>query len=865
MFMKSNAEINILRILHALIMSIVLGASGPLFATTITVTNTADALTIDGDCTLREAIIAANTDAAVDACNPGDGADEIIVPAGTYLLEIPGTNESASADGDLNITTSLEISGAGSGSTIIDGNGAVTGERVFTIGITGNIVTVAVSGITVQNGTSSSGGGILNVGNTTFTDTVVTANTSTSSGGGIHNLGKLTLNDTTVTGNTSVTNGGGINNLGTLTIIDSIISENTTTAKSGGGISHLGVVSMTITDSTIRNNTAMLGGGGIHAEEAPFTITGSTINGNTTNTGNGGGIIANDSQFTITGTTISENGAPGGNGGGVDTNIALAIITGSTLSGNTAGSEGGGINNTGNLSLTNSTVSDNTSVDQGGGIKSSTILSVTNSTISGNSSNSDGGGIKNVGNLIVTNSTISGNSASNHGGGVWNNNGALQMNNVTLNENTADNDADGSGDGGGLYSNGGTLDISNTLIAGNTDDSVAAEAPDCFGDVNSLGNNLLGNETGCSFSANTGDIVGTSTSPVNPLLGPLVDNGGTTNTQVLLDQSPAIDTGNDASCETTDQRGFNRPRDGDNDNVAICDIGAFELDLSPDIIVFDPTGAANDLQIDFSDRELFTSPVLDLTISNNGKLDLNISRISGLDSPFSFFAGDCITDNLPPQGNCTITVQFLPVEEGTFSDSLDIISNDPDENPVTVNVSGNGVFGLNNNPPTAPVLVSPENGTTGLEITNVTFQWNRSTDPDGDPVTYDILICTDPSLFLCPDPSPLSVSSISRQGILYASLGTSGMLLGIIGFTGSRIRRRIQIGILILAILAISPLLISCEAGISDINVNNAVTSAPLSVTFGNFDPATTYYWKIIAVDGRGGNTSSAVRNFTTK
>ncbi|HTP07954.1 MAG TPA: CSLREA domain-containing protein, partial [Anaerolineae bacterium] len=66
----------------------------------IVVNTTADELTTDGNCSLREAIMAANTNAAVDACTAGSGADTIVLPAGTYLISIAGANENANLTGD---------------------------------------------------------------------------------------------------------------------------------------------------------------------------------------------------------------------------------------------------------------------------------------------------------------------------------------------------------------------------------------------------------------------------------------------------------------------------------------------------------------------------------------------------------------------------------------------------------------------------------------------------------------------------------------------------------------------------------------------------------------------------------------------
>ena len=66
-------------------------------------------------------------------------------------------------------------------------------------------------------------------------------------------------------------------------------------------------------------------------------------------------------------------------------------------------------------------------------------------------------------------------------------------------------------------------------------------------------------------------------SNIDPLLGPLVDNGGPTPTHLPLDGSPAVDMGHPSSYPETDQRGFPRPRDGDLDGEAVCDIGAVEI------------------------------------------------------------------------------------------------------------------------------------------------------------------------------------------------------------------------------------------------------------------------------------------------
>src|SRR5687767_11535259 len=102
-----KTTLKILKVL-ALMLALMLPGAGTVHAASITVTTTVDELNADGDCSLREAISAATTDTAVDACVAGSGADTITVPAGTYNLTM----------GDLDLID-VTINGTGAGSTII--------------------------------------------------------------------------------------------------------------------------------------------------------------------------------------------------------------------------------------------------------------------------------------------------------------------------------------------------------------------------------------------------------------------------------------------------------------------------------------------------------------------------------------------------------------------------------------------------------------------------------------------------------------------------------------------------------------------------------------------------------------------------
>ena len=173
--------------LLAVALVLFLSQGQPAYAAGFTVTKTADTNdgTCDADCSLREAIGAANALA---------GADTSTLPAGTYTLSIAGAGEDANATGDLDITDDLTISGAAAASTIVDGAGL---DRVFHI--IGS-VTVEISGLTIQHGSAvSAGGGIFNLGTLTLTSSTVSGNTAGGEGGGIANLGTLTLDNSTVT------------------------------------------------------------------------------------------------------------------------------------------------------------------------------------------------------------------------------------------------------------------------------------------------------------------------------------------------------------------------------------------------------------------------------------------------------------------------------------------------------------------------------------------------------------------------------------------------------------------------------------------------------------------------------------------
>src|SRR5438552_12851755 len=164
----------------------------------------------NGQCTLR---------AAVQDANFAGGVHTITLPAGVYGLTRPGYDNN-SLVGDLDIADDLTIQGAGSGLSIVDGNGAVTGDRVFKILSSANVV--GLSGLTIRHGQSLSstvgviGGGGLYIegaGQLQLSDVSVESNTAQNGGGIYANFsaqgGSLAMDHVILRANTAIAGGVG--------------------------------------------------------------------------------------------------------------------------------------------------------------------------------------------------------------------------------------------------------------------------------------------------------------------------------------------------------------------------------------------------------------------------------------------------------------------------------------------------------------------------------------------------------------------------------------------------------------------------------------------------------------------------------
>ncbi len=213
----------------------------------------------DADCSLREAVIAANA---------APGADVIVLAAGTYTLTRGGAGEDAAETGDLDVRSDLTVLGAGAATTVIDGAAL---DRTFDVAAG---VHLELIGVTVRNGRvdQSGGGAIRNAGSLTLTRCVVAGSRATNGdGGGILSAGtgaSLVVTASTIDGS-SAHDGGGIAAGGALTLVDSTVSGNAATDL-GGGLYLYTRLAATLGNDTIAGNTAAVDAGGAFIESSAF-------------------------------------------------------------------------------------------------------------------------------------------------------------------------------------------------------------------------------------------------------------------------------------------------------------------------------------------------------------------------------------------------------------------------------------------------------------------------------------------------------------------------------------------------------------------------------------------------------------------
>jgi hypothetical protein len=576
----------------------------------LNITNTSHRLIVQG----------AGSSTVIDASQLQDRVFQIVNPGTIVVFQnLVITGGRAQDDGsDGALAGSTDALGGG----ILNNGGNITLDHVViqnNVARGGDATVPSVPGHNASGGGFYSTGGALSIAGATIANNQAlggrggdhgsryAANGGAAGGGGLYATGgSLDISASMIASNQAT---GGRGGDGTFYWMSSgtYAYGGTGGAGQGGGL-YVNGSSLTIATSTIASNQGTGGPGGLFGYQGDsqggglynggtLTVSNSTLSGNT---GSLGGGIYNYGTLGVSNTTLSGN--TGSVGGGIDNSNGTLTVSNSTLASNTA-IGGGGILNNGTLTVSNSIVSGNSASLAAGGIYNYFgTLTVSNTTLSGNSADF-GGGIYNDynGTLTVSNSTLSRNSARYGGGGIYNSSGTGSGNSATVSNSTLSRNSAGRGGGilnegtrpvtltnvtltanrantsggGGLYVSSGSPVLHNTLIAGNFTGATGTARDDVFSALNPGGDyNLIGDGTGMTGLSNgvNGNLVGSAAVPIDPLLGPLQDNGGPTMTHALLAGSPAIDAGNNAYATVWDQRGEGFPRIVN----GIIDIGAFE-------------------------------------------------------------------------------------------------------------------------------------------------------------------------------------------------------------------------------------------------------------------------------------------------
>ena len=520
--------------------------------------------------TLRDAIVFANSQNA---------AEMITFAAGLFP---PAEQQRISEQfGTLSITDTSQLTIQGPGMNLLD----ISGNHINTVIDVSAGANASIENVSITDGASSNGqgGGINSNGTLALVDSLISGNTSAgfvpmrvSGGGGIYSSGSLSLQHDYIENNESKNGGGelggGIYSRGSLTTAGnspSVISGNIA-QSGGGGILIAGQGTANLSDIDVLSNT---GGDGVGIwDRGTLVLSDSTVANNDALGYNGGGIrVDPGASLVLTDSTITGNTASGGtdgvdDGGGIyfNSTVALSMISGCTISDNTASFQGGGIY---------------ADVDEG----APPTLTVSDTTIVQNSAPMGGGIFAHATNLNVFDCTISGNSSSGAGSGA----GIFDETPANYGEpylgNTIVWGNDESGGGGGSKPDDLDAVPASGPSPGLPNGSPAGEFAGAY--------NLIGVDNSGSFSNHDANhnLVGE-----NPLLGPLANNGGPTETMALLSGSPVIGAGaieyvplgaGIYSPITTDQRGYPRSAGGG------PDIGAYQV--QPSVLYVDASSQAS--------------------------------------------------------------------------------------------------------------------------------------------------------------------------------------------------------------------------------------------------------------------------------
>ncbi len=595
----------------------------PLDAAAAIVVNTINpGISDNGQCSLIEALENANADAQIhDDCAAGSGADIVSLPVDAVMI-FTATHNTVGGNNALPVITGT-VTIVGNGTTLVRSVNGTPSFRFFNVAAGANLTLIELEmrngrvGLTGTTQLLQGGGAIVNQGTLHIIDGNLSFNRATF-GGAIYSQpdnGSLTIENTTFSSNVADMSGGAIHNNGPGAITGGMLRLNQA-GNNGGAIMH-DSSTLTVSSATVRDNTSGGAGGGIFARalisDTFVAISGTRVISNVAAL-NGGGIYNTASNgltsmieienSRITANRATATSAGNGVGGGIfngwtedfSGGVASVTLRQSAVMDNVA-QLGGGIasldtssfpTRTVQVDIRQSTLARNTATGTGSGngtggglYNSNGTASVANSTVSANQAVGDdtvmggrGGGIANIGRgtattLDLINSTIAFNEASQAGGGI------AVVGEVTTSATS--------------MNVGNTLVVSNVLSVTESVTNVVAlaniTAPQAIpgtescsledGTATSLGGNIEDGDT-CGFTA-ASDLENT---PV--VLEALADNGGATQTHMIIKGGPAYNRGVAALCNNppvsgVDQRGVTRPQ-GD-----ACDIGAVERELPPPV------------------------------------------------------------------------------------------------------------------------------------------------------------------------------------------------------------------------------------------------------------------------------------------
>jgi uncharacterized repeat protein (TIGR01451 family)/CSLREA domain-containing protein len=345
------------------------------YAATITVNTAADGA-VAGQCSLRDAIRAANTNAAVNGCAAGSGTDIIVFAASLANSTITLTT------GQLNITDTLAIDATAAPGLTVSGNNA---SRVFNIG-----EPVTLISITIANGRATgAGGGILSSEPLTLTQVNVLTNTATEDGGGVFAADTTKVTNGVFRGNratSAISLGGGLYTDGNLTVNGTQFISNSARVD-GGGV--FAAFDAAVANARFISNTSRSNGGGLYVAGNLSASAAHFISNTATQAGGGAyvedAVVLTDTQF------ISNTSGDTGGGLHVD---STAKVTGSQFSHNMAGSLGGGLYTYDVLSATQTSFVGNIAVEEGGGIYADAEVTASDLEFVGNVAGTLGGGAR---------------------------------------------------------------------------------------------------------------------------------------------------------------------------------------------------------------------------------------------------------------------------------------------------------------------------------------------------------------------------------------------------------------------------------------------------------------------------------------